>query len=138
MGEKGEWREGGDFIPKIRKTRTRFAGNKVSPTHTPAMAASSNGPCTDRRPSDMFSLFGSSDDDHSDCPTNPNDAGSATTRLRVSANLKFAARANGRGGQSPVWSVRSEEKSAVGNVSRRGSTAEGKALGGRGKGMIGR
>jgi len=76
------------------------------------MAASSNGPCNDRRPSDMFSLLGSSDDDPSDCPTNPNDAGSATTRLSVCAILKFVTRANGRGGQSPVWVVRSEEKSA--------------------------
>jgi hypothetical protein len=38
VGEKGEWREGGDFIHKIRKRAhvSRFGGNKVSPTPTHA------------------------------------------------------------------------------------------------------
>jgi hypothetical protein len=47
VGEKGEWREESDFIPKIRKRAHASRGIKfplLPPTHTPAMAASSNGP----------------------------------------------------------------------------------------------
>ena len=86
----------------------------------------------------MFSLLGSSDDDPSDCPTNPNDAGSATTRLSVCAILKFVTRANGRGGQSPVCD-RSEEKSApsemcLGGEAQRGERFLSPSLEGEGGG----
>jgi hypothetical protein len=135
VGEKGEWREGGDFIPKIRKRAHASRGIKfpsLPPTHTTAMAASSNGHATIVvRP--ICSPFLGVDDDHSDFPTNPNDAGSATTRLHVSANLKFVTRANGRGGQSPVWVVRTP---VGGKECRRKCVSEGKHGRARAEGKI--